>query len=142
MFYVPKFPLYFDRLFYFTLGIVKNKNNAEELVQDVFVKIWQYQQAVDVVNVLRRRAEWTEGEDRAFHQDGCQAAADSDDPASGYSNRNSYYESTNIAETTADNIDAHHELRPIPQSFIDGLLNEDGTNLTQEELDKMQNPGY
>ncbi|MGB3801753.1 MAG: RagB/SusD family nutrient uptake outer membrane protein [Lewinella sp.] len=35
-----------------------------------------------------------------------------------------------------------HELRPIPQSFIDGLLNEDGSNLSDEERAGWQNPGY
>lgn len=35
-----------------------------------------------------------------------------------------------------------HELRPIPQSFIDGLLNEDGSNLNPEQQTAWQNPGY
>lgn len=35
-----------------------------------------------------------------------------------------------------------HELRPIPQSFIDGLLNEDGSNLTPAAREAFQNPGY
>lgn len=35
-----------------------------------------------------------------------------------------------------------HELRPIPQSFIDGLLNEDGSNLSAEQQKAWQNPGY
>ena len=35
-----------------------------------------------------------------------------------------------------------HELRPIPQDFIDGILNEDGTNLTEEQKRAWQNPGY
>lgn len=35
-----------------------------------------------------------------------------------------------------------HELRPIPQSFLDGLLNEDGSNLTPEQQAAWQNPGY
>lgn len=35
-----------------------------------------------------------------------------------------------------------HELRPIPQTFIDGLLNEDGSNLTDEQKKTWQNPGY
>lgn len=35
-----------------------------------------------------------------------------------------------------------HELRPIPQSFIDGILNEDGTNLSSAQKKAWQNPGY
>lgn len=35
-----------------------------------------------------------------------------------------------------------HELRPIPQSFIDGLLNEDGSNLSPADKAIWQNPGY
>lgn len=43
----------------------------------------------------------------------------------------------------APNITANkHELRPIPQSFIDGLLNEDGTNLSDSQKAAWQNPGY
>lgn len=39
-------------------------------------------------------------------------------------------------------VEGKHELRPIPQSFIDGLLNEDGSNLTDEQKKVWQNPGY
>ena len=43
----------------------------------------------------------------------------------------------------AVNITANkHELRPIPQDFIDGLLNEDGSNLSASQKAAWQNPGY
>lgn len=43
----------------------------------------------------------------------------------------------------AVNITANkHELRPIPQDFIDGLLNEDGSNLSAAQKAAWQNPGY
>ena len=35
-----------------------------------------------------------------------------------------------------------HELRPIPQAFIDALQNSDGTNLSSEQKKAWQNPGY
>ena len=43
----------------------------------------------------------------------------------------------------AKNITAgKHELRPIPQAFIDALQNSDGTNLSDAEKKAWQNPGY
>ena len=43
----------------------------------------------------------------------------------------------------APNITANkHELRPIPQAFIDALQNEDGTNLSDAQKKAWQNPGY
>ncbi|WP_027454360.1 RagB/SusD family nutrient uptake outer membrane protein [Segatella baroniae] len=35
-----------------------------------------------------------------------------------------------------------HYYRPIPQSFLDGITNEDGSNLTDAQKEAMQNPGY
>ncbi|MCH5309696.1 MAG: RagB/SusD family nutrient uptake outer membrane protein [Prevotella sp.] len=42
----------------------------------------------------------------------------------------------------APNIAERHNYRPIPQSFIDGLLNEDGSNLSEAQQKAWQNPGY
>jgi hypothetical protein len=42
----------------------------------------------------------------------------------------------------ATNIQEKHILRPIPQSFIDGLTQEDGSPLTDEQKKALQNPGY
>lgn len=195
-------------------GVLARTGETYLIKAEALVRQGKYQDAIEVVNVLRKRGEWANGEDRSFHQDGCQAAANASDPASGYSSRNSYYESLNIAETTAPseleistytklpevdekmltqlgvsgdyqrmlhfilnersrelygeflrwedlsrtqtlvsrakafnpeaaaNVSEHHQLRPIPQSFIDGLLNDDGTNLSDEQLKAMQNPGY
>lgn len=42
----------------------------------------------------------------------------------------------------AKDVAEKHLLRPIPQTFLDQLQHEDGTNLTDEEKAAMQNPGY
>lgn len=42
----------------------------------------------------------------------------------------------------AANIQDKHNLRPIPQKFIDQLQNEDGTNLSEDAKKAWQNPGY
>lgn len=54
---------------------------------------------------------------------------------------------TLIKRATAFNPDSHpqagkHELRPIPQTFLDQMRNADGTNLTDEQKAAWQNPGY
>lgn len=42
----------------------------------------------------------------------------------------------------APNVQDRHNYRPIPQTFIDGLLNEDGSNLSSEQQAAWQNAGY
>lgn len=42
----------------------------------------------------------------------------------------------------ATNVAEKHLLRPIPQTFIDGLTNADGSNLSKDEQAAIQNPGY
>ena len=42
----------------------------------------------------------------------------------------------------APNIAERHVLRPIPQTFIDGLTQEDGSPLTDEQKASFQNPGW
>lgn len=49
--------------------------------------------------------------------------------------------STNLT-TDQQNSNSHFLLRAIPQTFIDGLLNDDGSNLTSEQQAALQNPGY
>lgn len=46
-------------------------------------------------------------------------------------------------ETAASNtLKEHHLYRPIPQTFIDGLVNQDGSALTDAQRNELQNPGY
>ncbi|MBT31580.1 MAG: RagB/SusD family nutrient uptake outer membrane protein [Thalassobius sp.] len=196
-------------------GVLARTGETYLIKAEALVRQGNYQQALDVVNTLRERAQYSSGELREHHTDGSQAANGGlDESYDAYSNRNSYYESVNIPYTTdasdlqvtsisdlpqedeellsklgvsgdyermlhfilnertrelcgeylrwvdlsrtetlitrvkafnseaSGNIDDHHLLRPIPQSFIDGLLHEDGTNLTVGEQDDLQNPGY
>ena len=48
----------------------------------------------------------------------------------------------NVECATAGALAERHILRPIPQTFIDGLLNEDSSPLTDEQKRALQNPGY
>lgn len=195
-------------------GVLARTGETYLIKAEALVRQGKYQDAVDVVNALRARAEYVNGEDRSWHTDGSQAANGGvDAPFDAYTNTNSYYESLNIPRTTnasdlqiasyqnlpdvdekilsqlnvtsdydrmlhfilnertrelngeflrwddlartktlvqraklfnpeAKNVKEHHVLRPIPQSFIDGLLNEDGTNLNDEQLSLLQNPNY
>jgi len=43
---------------------------------------------------------------------------------------------------SAQPIEGKHELRPIPQSFIDALQEEDGTPYSDQQRFEYQNPGY
>jgi hypothetical protein len=189
----------------------------------------QYQNALTYLNMLRDRAGYFTGEDRSKSPDGGQSylnnplgtgVANLDGAI--YTDANTYYESNNIAETTAEtksimhlnsvddvynmpneqriynalkcntnaekmmcflldersreligeghryedlvrtrtldarwhafndgagqgigNFDpAKHYYRPIPQSFLNDITNEDGSSLTAEQKQAMQNPGY
>ncbi len=196
-------------------GVLARTGETYLIKAEALVRQGKYDDAIGVVNILRARAQFTDGEDRSHHVDGGQAAnGGADEDYDAYTNKNSYYESTGLAETTAatslqitsytslpaedeailtelgitdtydrmlnfilnersrelygeflrwvdlsrtetlvlrakafnaeaaGNIDSHHELRPMPQKLIDGLLHEDGSNLSEEEQDEWQNPGY
>ena len=206
------------------------------------VRLGNYQDAINTVNVLRARGQWKKGEDRSYYTDASMAFLKADGGMADNSiagnnsncknengktmtmseayyashlHKNTYYLSTGIPETTeasslqiasytqlpeedeavlaaigatsdydrmlnfifnertrellgewnrweelsragllikrakafnpeaAPRITANkHELRPIPQAFIDALQNEDGSNLSDEEKRAWQNPGY
>lgn len=192
---------------------------------ECYVRQGKYNEAMQDINVVRRRAQWKEGENRSFYIDGSQAfeknALNTGTSAQNYINSNlnmnTYYLSnpelevttassdltlktfpsnlpaedeailsqlgvsgdyqralhfilnertreligewqrwetlsrtgTLIQRTKAFNQEAatnikpnKHEYRPIPQSFIDGLLNDDGSNLSDAQKKAWQNPGY
>ena len=207
------------------------------------VRLGQYQEAINTVNVLRSRGQWKQGENRNYYTDGSMAflKADGGDNDNSTANAtsvkknkdkagntltntqayyatmlhtNTYYLSTGIDETTdasnlqiasytqlpaedvavlnaigatsdydrmlnfifnertrellgewnrwdelartgllvkrakafnpeaAPNVQDRHNYRPIPQTFIDQLQHEDGTNLSDAEKKAWQNPGY
>ncbi|UGU18033.1 RagB/SusD family nutrient uptake outer membrane protein [Sinomicrobium kalidii] len=191
---------------------------------ECYVRLNQYGNAMNDINVVRRRAQWKQGENRSYYSDGSQAfennSLNTESAATNYINSNlnmnTYYLSnpdiavtteasdltlnsfpdnlpeedeailaqigasgqydralnfilnertremlgewqrwetlsrtgTLIKRTRAFNPEAisitenKHELRPVPQSFIDGLLNEDGSNLSDSDRASWQNPGY
>lgn len=205
-------------------GVLARTGETYLIKAEALVRQGKYNDAIAVINLLRKRAEYKDGENRALHTDGSQAFEKNslyNDAASlalykGYSKTNSYYLSTGLPETTAatslqvasasslpaedevilaelgvssnyermlhfilnertrelngeyvrwedlsrtktllkraylfnDDLAAigtlseHHLLRPIPQSFIDGLQNDDGSTLSAEEKKALQNPGY
>ena len=199
------------------------------------VRMGSYQDAINTVNALRKRAEWKAGEDREYYVDGsiafknnttasaslgkCKDATGrkiTNLEAHNYSfiQKNTYYVSTGIERTTdasnlqiasytqlpaedeailatlgvsgdkermihfilnertreclgewnrweelsrtetlvkrakafnpeaAANVADKHLLRPIPQAFIDALIDENGNNLSDAEKAKWQNPGW
>ncbi len=202
------------------------------MVAEAYIRKQDYSNAITYLNMVRDRAGYASGEDRSKHVDGGQAYKNNsycDGKGGGYSSdgaiyyeTNTYYESNNIAETTASTksemhlnsiddiinseadkpiyealgctsqaekamcfllnertrelvgelqrwedlartrtLDARwhafnygstygtgdfdpnkHYYRPIPQDFLDGITNENGKELTNEEKEAMQNPGY
>lgn len=83
-------------------GVLARTGETYLIKAEALVRKGSYQEAIDVINELRGRAAYTSGEDRAWHTDGSQAANGGlDEPFDAYTNRNSYYESLNIPETTA-----------------------------------------
>ena len=193
---------------------------------ECYARLGQYGPAMEDINVVRKRAQWQNGENRSYYEDGNNAyetcsTSHNDASKASYKNftlkMNTYYLSNpGLDETTeasdlmlksfpnslpaedeavlsalgvsdakdrainfilnertreligewqrwetlsrtetlisrakafnpdaAPNITAgKHEYRPIPQTFLNGLLHEDGTNLTDAEKAAWQNPGW
>jgi len=190
---------------------------------EAFIRQNKYAEAITVMNIVRARAQFKAGEDRAAYKDGGAAVlTNSNAPKNAdgtlinsYCTSNSYYESLNIPVTTAASdvttgitsaslpavdeaiitklglssaydrmmcflldersrelygelfrwedlartktllsrartfnqgavaaIQDKHYLRPLPQTFLDNILNAEGHALTADEKAAMQNPGY
>ncbi len=213
-------------------GILARSADDVLMVAEAYIRKKDYANAIIYLNMVRDRAGYADGEDRSISRDGGQAykknsacagkgGGHSADGAI-YTEQNSYYESNNIAVTTAatksnmhlNSIDdvlnskadsriyealgcsstaekmmcfllnertreligeshrwedlartktlekrwktfnpsavagigmfdpAKHYYRPIPQSFLDGLTNPDGSPLSSEQKAALQNPGY
>jgi len=200
-------------------GVLARTGETYLIKAEALVRQGKFQEAIGVVNLLRARAQYVNGEVRTLHTDGTQAFKSDgttlqNDYAKAYCTHNTYYESTGIAQTTAAsdlqiasytslpaedeaiiaklgvtsdydrmlnfildertrelngefvrwddlsrtktlvmrakafnpeataNVSDKHLLRPIPQAFIDGLTNPDGSSLSTEQKNALQNPGY
>lgn len=209
-------------------GVLARVAETYLLKAEALVRQNKYQEAINVINILRERAEYKPGEDRTIHTDGNQAFETNSQYEKyttyykAHSKVNTYVLSTGVSDfsdatdltissytqlpeedelilsklngvkgyscsgdyermlnfimnertreldgewvrwedlsrtkllvprayafnkevATSASLDDHHVLRPIPQSFIDGLTNEDGSALSDEQKKALQNPGY
>ncbi len=86
-------------------GILARLAETYLVAAEAHGRLQQYNQALNYINAVRDRAAYKEGEDRSFYIDG--GIAYKNNPAANtaafvaYSDRNTYYESTNIDVTTA-----------------------------------------
>jgi RNA polymerase sigma-70 factor (family 1) len=51
--YKELFTSFYSHLFHFALSVVKSKESAEEVVSDIFIKIWQKRKALEKINNLK-----------------------------------------------------------------------------------------
>lgn len=204
-------------------GLIARLAETYLIKAEALIRQAKYGEAIQVINVIRERAQFKSGEDRAAYTDGAAAYLTNTTGQASYpegilrnsfEDSNSYYESNNIPVTTqpsdltnysvgnlpsedeviiaklgyssdydrmmcfllnersrelvgefhrwqdlartktlidrakaynpeaAPNITEKHYLRPIPQTFLDAIYNEEGRALTAEEKEAMQNPGY
>ncbi|MBN2613309.1 MAG: RagB/SusD family nutrient uptake outer membrane protein [Bacteroidales bacterium] len=204
-------------------GIIARVAETYLIKAEALIRQEKFADAIVVINEVRDRAAFKEGEDRAAYTDGgvayeTNSAGQSSYPEgilrNSHAKTNSYYESLSIAEATAattlsnytvsnlpaedeaiitklgytsdydrmmcfllnersrelvgefhrwmdlartktlinrakafnpeaaPNIAEKHYVRPIPQTFLDRIYNDQGKPLTTEEKQAMQNPGY
>ena len=205
-------------------GILARLSETYLIKAEALIRQQKYGDALNVINIVRARAQYKNGENRSAYTDGSAAyltntAGQLNYPdgilVNSFSNSNSYYESLLVPVTTqssdlttgisvsklpavdeaiiaklgygsdydrmmcfllnertrelvgefmrwqdlartktlvdrvkafneggAPNIQEKHYLRPIPQSYLDAITNDNGNPLTSEEKNAMQNPGY
>jgi RNA polymerase sigma-70 factor (family 1) len=51
--YKELFTSFYSYLFHFALGIVKSKESAEEVVSDIFIKIWEKRESLEKISNLK-----------------------------------------------------------------------------------------
>jgi RNA polymerase sigma factor (sigma-70 family) len=51
--YKELFTSFYPNLFHFAFGIVKSKESAEEVVSDIFIKIWEKRKSVENIHNLK-----------------------------------------------------------------------------------------
>lgn len=86
---------------------------AEARIRLAAMGTGSYTDALPYINAVRTRAQYQSGENRATYTDG----------------------------GAAPNIKDYHTLRPIPQTFLDGIQ-ASGAALSGTQKQSMQNPGY
>ncbi len=204
-------------------GIYARVSETYLIKAEALIRQNQYDEAISVMNIVRARAQFRDGEDRSAYRDGGAAVlSNSNAPLNkdgklinSYCTSNSYYESLDIPVTTTAsdittgitpaslpavdeaiittlgytsdydrmmcfllnersrelygelyrwedlartktlvhraktynegsvaNLQEKHYLRPLPQTFLDAIYNEEGRALTPDEKAAMQNPGY
>ncbi len=90
-------------------GILARVAETYLIAAEALGRLGRFDQALPYINALRERAAYKAGEDRSFHSDGGVAylnnTAANTAAFVSYSDRNTYFESNNVTETTAATLD-------------------------------------
>lgn len=79
-------------------GILARVADTYLVAAEILIRQGDYNGALNYINTVRNRGAYKSGEDRSYY---CDGGAASSETASSYIEENSYYESNNIAVTTA-----------------------------------------